>query len=140
MSSSSSIVVKQFFTAFGKGDVEGVVATFDPDATITAVRQGPRREGQVYGTYRGTAGVREFVANLGGAFETTAFSVDAIAGEGDVAFAKGAFSHTVKKTGKKFQSDWALMCRVRGERIVEYRFFEDSAALVAADPATALAP
>ncbi len=140
MSSSSSRVVTQFFTAFGKGDLEGVVATFDPGATLIAVRSGPHREGQVYGTYTGAAGVREFVGNLGGAFETKAFTVDVIVGDGEVAFAKGAFVHTVRKTGKTFQSDWALMCRVRGERIVEYRFFEDSAALVAADPSTALAP
>lgn len=140
MSSSSSTVVKQFFSAFGKGDLEGLVATFDPAATLIAVRAGPPREGQVYGTYTGASGVREFVANLGGAFETKAFTVDVIASEGEVVFAKGAFVHTVRKTGKTFQSDWALMCRVRGERIVEYRFFEDSAALVAADPSAALAP
>lgn len=140
MQSSSSQVVKQFFAAFGRGDLDGIVATFDPNATIVAVRSGPRRAREVYGTYTGTPGVREFVANLGNAFETKAFTVDVVVGEGDFAFAKGSFSHRIKTNDKTFDSDWALMCRVRGERIVEYRFFEDSAALVAADPSSGVAP
>lgn len=136
---TGATVVKQFFAAFGRGDLEGIVATFDPAATITAVRAGARREREVYGSYAGTPGVREFVANLGAAFDTKAFAVDAVAGEGELVFAKGAFSHIVKKTGKTFRSDWALLCHVRNGRIADFQFFEDSAALVAADPSLAVA-
>ena len=139
MQNTSSDIIKQFFAAFGRGDLEQVVATFDPGATIVAVRSGPRREGQVYGTYTGVSGARDFLANLGRSFDTKAFSVDVIVGGDDVAFAKGSFSHQLKSTGKTFTSDWALMCRTHGDRIVEYRFFEDSASLAAADPSTAVA-
>jgi len=134
---SSSETLKRFFAAFGSGDVEALVATFDSSAKMTAVRPGPRQPKQVYGTYVGAAGVREFVANLGGAFDTQAFSVDRIAGEGELAVAHGSFTHRVRSTGRLFHSDWALVCTVRLGKIVDYRFFEDSAALVAADPATA---
>lgn len=129
---SSTTPVKQFFSAFGKGDVDGVVSTFTPDATITAVRAGARPHGELHGTYVGTAGVHEFLAAMGTTLDTKDFTVDVIAGDGDVAFAKGAFTHIVKRTGRSFQSDWALMCRVRDGRIAEFRFFEDSAAFVAA--------
>jgi uncharacterized protein len=135
---SSTETLKRFFAAFGRGDGDAVVATFDPSATLTAVRSGPREPGQLYGSYLGAAGVRDFVTNLGGAFDTQAFSVDRIAGEGEVAVAHGSFTHRVKSTGRLFHSAWALVCTVRGGRIVDYRFFEDSAALAAADPATAL--
>jgi uncharacterized protein len=133
----SADVVRQFFAAFGSGDLEGVVGRFAPNATIVAVRSGPRREGEVYGTYAGREGVRQFVANLGHAFDTKAFNVDLIASEGETAFAKGSFSHVVKRNGATFASDWALLCRVHAGQITEYRFFEDSAALVAADPTVA---
>jgi ketosteroid isomerase-like protein len=141
-STASTDTLKQFFAAFGKGDVEGVVGSFDPSATIVAVRAGVRDGKELYGSYSGTLGAREFVANLGRTFDTQAFSVDALAADGELAFARGSFMHRVKATGKPFSSDWALMCVVRGRKIVEYRFFEDSASFVSANaaPPAASAP
>ncbi len=125
---SSAEVVRKFFDAFGKGDVDGVIDAFDERAEIVAVRRGVRRDGELYGSYAGRDGARAFVAALGTTFETKAFTVERIAGEGDVAFASGNFVHEVRTTGKPFRSDWALVCTVRDGRIREYRFFEDSAA------------
>lgn len=140
-SNPSNDTVKQFFAAFGKGDVEGVVQSFDPAATIVAVRAGQRANNELYGSYRGTAGAREFVANLGRTFDTQAFTVDALIAEGELAFARGSFTHKVKATGKLYTSDWALTCVVRGRKIIEYRFFEDSASFVDANtPSVASLP
>lgn len=125
---SSVEVVKGFFAAFGKGDVDGVVAAFHPRAQIVAVRKAPRKDGGVYGAYSGQEGARAFVASLGGAFDTQAFAVDVVVGEGNVAFASGSFTHKLKSTGKLFSSDWALKCVVEEGRILEYHFYEDSAA------------
>jgi hypothetical protein len=119
--------VQAFFSAFSKGDLEGLAATFHDNCTITAVRPGARTAGTLYGTYAGKAGVRDFVAQLGATFDTKAFSVDHMAGEGDVAFASGSFSHIVKATGKAYASDWSLMCVIRDGKILEYHFYEDSA-------------
>lgn len=129
---SSTDVVKQFFDAFGKGNVDGVIATFHPQAEIVAVRKASRKEGEVYGTYSGTDGARAFIASLGNAFDTKAFSVDSIVGDGKVAFASGSFTHELKSTHKPFTSDWALKCVVEDGKIREYHFFEDSAAFVEA--------
>lgn len=139
MSNSSRDTVQKFFTAFGKGDVEGVVDSFDPAATIVAVRAGKREGQELYGSYRGTTGAREFVANLGRTFDTQAFTVDALVGEGELAFARGSFTHKVKATGKLYSSDWALTCVVRAQKIIEYRFFEDSASFVSANAAPGVA-
>jgi ketosteroid isomerase-like protein len=132
-SQASTETVKQFFAAFGKGDVEGIVATFAPSATIIAVRAGKQENNEPYGSYDGKEGAREFVANLGRTFDTQAFSVDALIAEGDTAFARGSFTHKVKATGKLYTSDWALTCVVRAGKIVEYRFFEDSASFARAN-------
>lgn len=129
---TSAGAVQAFFAAFSKGDLEGIVNCFADDCVIHAVRNGDRKASTVYGTYKGKAGVKEFVGNLGSTFNTKAFSVDKIIGEGEVAFASGSFSHEVKSSGKLFNSDWALRCLVQKGRISEYRFFEDSEAFAAA--------
>jgi ketosteroid isomerase-like protein len=124
---SSADVVKGFFGAFGKGDVEGVVNSFHEKATIVAVRKGDRK-GNHYGNYAGREGARAFVTVLGKTFDTQAFAVDHVIGEGNVAFASGSFTHKLKTTGKLFTSDWALKCIVENGKILEYHFYEDSEA------------
>ena len=124
---SSADVVKGFFAAFGKGDLEGVVSSFDQQANIVAVRKGERR-GDHYGTYAGAEGARAFVTALGKTFDTQAFSVEHVIGEGNVAYASGSFTHKLKATGKLFVSDWALKCITEGGKILDYHFYEDSEA------------
>jgi len=122
----SKDAAQAFFTAFGKGDFEGIVNAFHESCTITAVREAGRTGAQVYGTYRGKVGVKSFLANLGSAFDTKAFAVANVVGEGPVAFANGTFTHLVKSSGQLYTSDWALMCVVKDGKILEYHFYEDS--------------
>jgi ketosteroid isomerase-like protein len=125
-------VVKEFFAAFGKGDVDGVIASFSPNASIVAVRNADKKENH-YGTYKGKEGVKDFLATLGKSFDTKAFAVNNIVGEGNVAFANGSFTHKLKSTGKLFSSDWALMTVVKEGKILEYHFYEDSQAFAFAN-------
>ncbi|MDF2692582.1 MAG: hypothetical protein K0S65_965 [Labilithrix sp.] len=133
--SNSADVVNEFFAAFGKGNMDGIIATFHPQAEIVAVRKAARKHGDIYGSYSGKDGAKAFVASLGGAFDTQAFSVDHVVGQGNVVFASGSFTHKLKTTGKPFSSDWALKCIVEDGKIREYHFFEDSAAYVEASRA-----
>ncbi|MBM9575879.1 nuclear transport factor 2 family protein [Leptospira sp. 201903070] len=123
----SAEVVKSFFNAFGKGDFEGILSLFHDDVSVVAVRNDPARSG-LHGSYNGKEGLQKFLTNLGTFFETKAFSVDSVIGEGDVAFASGSFVHKLKTTGNLFSSDWALKCIIRDNRILGYHFYEDSAA------------
>jgi ketosteroid isomerase-like protein len=122
----SKEVVQGFFTAFGNGDFNGVINSFHDSCTVTAIRDSQRNESQIYGTYRGKEGAKTFLANLGNAFDTKAFTIENIIGEGSVSFANGKFMHVVKSTGKSFPSDWALMCVIKDDKIFEYHFYEDS--------------
>lgn len=122
----SKEVVQGFFNAFGKGDFQGIINSFHDSCSITAVREAEKNTGEVYGSYRGKEGVREFLSRLGSNFDTKSFSVSHIIGEGNVVFANGRFTHLLKLTGKAFTSDWALMCIVKEGRILEYHFYEDS--------------
>lgn len=132
MTNKSSEPVKSFFAAFGKGDFNGIIDAFHDDCSIIGVRNAPRSENQIYGSYHGKEGAKEFISNLGNAFNTKAFTVDNVIGEGDVAFANGSFTHEVKATGKSYSSDWSLMCTIKENKILEYHFYEDSASFVVA--------
>ena len=123
----SKEVVQGFFTAFGNGDFNGVVNSFHDSCTVVAIRDSQRSENQIYGTYKGKEGAKSFLSNLGNAFDTKAFTVENIIGDSNVSFANGKFTHIVKSTGKSFQSDWALMCVIKDDKIFEYHFYEDSA-------------
>lgn len=122
----SKEVVQGFFNAFSKGDFNGIISSFHDSCTIMAVRKANRTGSQIYGTYQGKEGAKTFISNLGNAFDTKAFSVDHVVGEGNTAFANGTFTHVVKSSGKSFSSDWALMCVIKDDQIFEYHFFEDS--------------
>ena len=132
---SPKATIEAFFAAFGAGDLDALVATFAPEATITAVRasETPPNGTAPYGTYHGHDGVRAFVTGLGRAFDTKAFAVDnVVGGDGAIAFANGSFTHILRATGRSFESDWALMCRDEDGLIVGYHFYEDSAAYLEA--------
>lgn len=129
----SKEVVQGFFTAFGNGDFEGVINSFHDSCTVIGIRDSERSGKQIYGTYKGKEGAKAFLSNVGGTFDTKAFSVDHVVGESDVAFANGKFTHVVKSTGKTFSSAWALMCVVKDGKILEYNFYEDSEKFVEAN-------
>ncbi|PJZ55599.1 nuclear transport factor 2 family protein [Leptospira barantonii] len=119
-------VVNGFFSAFGKGDLPGVIGSFHENASITAVRKASRKSGELYGSYTGKKGAEEFVSNLGKTFNTKEFVVENVIGNKEVVFANGRFKHELKSTGKTYESDWALKCIVKDGKILEYRFYEDT--------------
>lgn len=122
-------VVDRFFTAFGAGDVERVLDTAHEDVEV--VTRGPDAV-PWYGTYHGREGLRRFLDELDAATRTEAFSVDRMVGEDGTVFAAGHLEHRIPETGNVFESDWALRCEVGDGGIVEYQFFEDTAAAAAA--------
>src|SRR6187399_703652 len=91
----SKEVLQGFFTAFGNGDFNGVINSFHDSCTVVAIRNAERKGNQIYGTYKGKEGAKTFLTNLGNAFDTKAFVVENIIGEGDVSFANGKFTHMV---------------------------------------------
>lgn len=129
---SGKEVVQTFFTSFGNGDLEGVIATFSDTAKIFSINKKGIEGAKLYGTFKGKEGVKTFLEVLSMTFETKSFSVDYILGENNIVFAKGSFVHIVKTTKKIFESDWALMCIVKNGKILEYHFFEDSASFMRA--------
>ncbi|KAA1245430.1 NAD(P)H-dependent oxidoreductase [Aquimarina sp. RZ0] len=126
-------VVQSYFDAFQKGDLDGVLDVFHPDCYIVSVKEEERLKEQLHGIYRTRKEARQFLRNIVSLFETKEFIVDTVLEAGDnLVVAKGTFSHLVRSSGKLFNSNWVQLCVVEDEMIKEYRFYEDSAALIEA--------
>jgi ketosteroid isomerase-like protein len=121
--------IERFFGATKSGDISAVLAVVDKDAVFEA--QGPATV-PIYGRFIGHEGVKRFIATLRELFDTLAFEVrKAVEAEG-FAFAFGYMQHRLRKTGRVFKSEWALVCEVKDGKILTYKMFEDTAALAAA--------
>jgi len=122
-------IVDRFFTAFSAGDFERILEIAHEDITVVAT--GPNSV-PWYDTYHGRDGLRQFLDRLDSATQTEAFAVDCLVSEGETVFAAGHLEHRITATGNVFESDWALRCAVQEGALVEYQFFEDTAAAAAA--------
>lgn len=127
--SNAKLPVQAFFEAFGKGDLAGLLATLHEEVTLKA--EGPATV-PWYGTYKGIDGAKAFLANLGGNVETQAFTIEQIIAEGETVVANGYLKHRIPATGRLFEGDWALLCKIKEGKIAYYQFFENSAAAEAA--------
>ena len=126
-------VVQAYFNAFQQGDLDAVLHVFHPDCYIVSVKEEERPTEQLHGIYRTREEVKQFLKNIATLFETKDFTVDTLVeAEGNVVVAKGTFSHLVRSSGKLFNSNWVQWCIIEDGMIKEYRFYEDSAALLEA--------
>lgn len=120
---SATDTVQEFFKRFGSGDREAVLELF-PQTTDWNVPGAPNVP------WTGRRSTREeidaFLTSAYTEVATEAFSVDGIIADGDHAVAHGSFTHLVKRTGKRFVSDFALHVVAVDGQIRQYHMFEDS--------------
>lgn len=121
--------VEQFFSCFGSGDIEGALSYVHPDAIFEA--QGPSNI-PIYGNFQGVDGARKFLTIASELFDTEDFQFRKWATSDDFVFGYGYMQHRVRKTGRLFKSEWALVCQIEAGLICSYKMFEDTAALGAA--------
>jgi uncharacterized protein len=128
----SIAVVQNYFNAFQQGNMDHVLNAFHKDCVIVSVRDEERSREQLHGTYRTKEQAKLFLQNIVNHFDPKDFVVEKVIGDGNIVFANGWFTHKVKATGKMFISDWVQRCIIEDDKIIEYRFYEDSAAFVEA--------
>lgn len=125
-------VVQNYFDAFQNGNTDEVLNSFHENCLIVSVKDQEREKEQLHGTYRSKEEAAQFIANIINLFNPKEFTVERMVANGNVVFANGKFAHIVKATGKLFVSDWVQISIIEDHKIREYRFYEDSAAFVAA--------
>ena len=112
-------VVQKAFEEFMKGNTSAVV-----DICTDDVSWGSYENPGVplAGIFKGKEGVRRFFSMLGELIDYTDFTPREFFGQGDAVVVLGHQAGKVKKTGKTFDHDWAMVFRLRGPKI--YSFFE----------------
>ncbi|MEQ9618974.1 MAG: nuclear transport factor 2 family protein [Deltaproteobacteria bacterium] len=118
--------VEKFFSGIGGGNMDEILEAVHKDAVFEA--QGPGTV-PIYNTFHGKEGVTEFVRILGELFDTEDFKVYVTAPHEDYIFAYGLMKHRVRATGKIFECEWALVCKIKEGKIISYKMFEDTFAL-----------
>ena len=118
--------VEQLFSCLASGDIEGALEYVHEDTVFEA--QGPN-EIPIYGRFEQKDGARLFLTTASEMFDTEAFQFRKWAVVDDFVFAYGYMQHRLRKTGRLFKSEWALVCQVEDGLIRSYKMFEDTAAL-----------
>jgi ketosteroid isomerase-like protein len=84
------------------------------------------------GRWEGHAGVTEYVRRLIDNIEIEAFDIADIIEHGEYVTLTGTETSLVKQTGRRYTVRWAHVVRARGGRVVEWREYNDSAAMLSA--------
>lgn len=125
-------VVQTFLDAVLSGDMDTVFSLIDDKAQIIGARTGTPEPGSFYGEFSGKDGAKEFFNRFGNLLEPGEFNIVGRFGQGEHAAFYGNLSHTVRKNGNPFVSQWALIAKVSNGKLDLYHFLEDTAALEAA--------
>jgi len=132
MSEAQNIqAVKDAYAAFSRGDINAILAMVDDNIEWEGVK-GTEGVAPHAGLRRGKAAVGEFFQLVGSTLDFQAFEPREFIAQGDTVVAIGFYKATVKATKKQTASDWAMVFNFRNGKIVRFREFTDSAAIVRA--------
>ena len=123
--------VKDAYAAFGRGDVNAILAMVDDSIEWDGVK-GAEGVAPQAGLRRGKVAVGAFFQQVGSTLDFQAFEPKEFVAQGDSVVAVGFYKATVKATQRQTGSDWVMVFNFRGGKIVRFREFTDSAALVRA--------
>ena len=121
--------IKSVYEAFGRGDVEAILATVTDDvdwATETTSDGAPW-----YGVRTGKSGVASFFEDFGKTMEVDHFEPVAFAADGDDVMTVVRFVARSRETGRSASMDLHHWFHFRDGKIARYRGTEDTAITVA---------
>jgi ketosteroid isomerase-like protein len=122
-------IVQGIYQAFGRGDVPAIVSTL-ADRFEWHHRGAPAVP---WGRSRSTKeDVTSFFRELAEAVEVLGFEVHDYVAQGDKVVALGVFKGRSKETGKEFEEPWAMAWTFKDGKVVDYRAYEDTAAVASA--------
>jgi hypothetical protein len=122
--------VHRLYAAFGRGDIEGVLAELAEDVDWAAEAAGSGAPW--YGAYRGRDAVPGFFAAIAEAVDIERFELIGCTTGGADVIATVRWAYTVRSTGRRAEMYMQHWWRFADGRIVRFRGSEDSAQTVAA--------
>jgi uncharacterized protein len=118
-------IVKDGFAAYGRGDMQGLLALFAEDIEWIIPGEG----WPLAGTYRGQAGVAGFFQKISEMLEISFLEPREFVAQGDRVLVVGFDRGRVKATNKTFEGDWVMAFTVRNGKVTNVREYIDTLAL-----------
>ena len=118
-------VIQGIYDAFGRGDVATVVAACTPDVAWHA--GGRQSDFPTFGPRQGRKAVEEFFKIAAETEDFQEFSPRGFYPVEDKVFVLGSYAMTIRKSGKKFASDWCQIFTFKDGKLSAYREFTDTA-------------
>jgi ketosteroid isomerase-like protein len=131
--------VQSLYAAFGRGDVDTIVAALSPDVDWENV--GRASDYETLGPRRSPDEVRQFFEHLASDVDFTEFSPNDFDAVGDKVFVEGHSRMSLKAGGPQMDTDWVHVFTIRDGKVTRFRDFIDTAQLAeAAAKVSALEP
>jgi uncharacterized protein len=121
-------IVKDVFAAFGRGDLQGLLALLTEDIEWITPGEG----WPLAGTYRGRAGVAGLLQKASDMLEISFLEPREFVGQGDRILVVGSERGRVKATNRTFEAHWVIAFTVRNGKVTNVREYNDSLALARA--------
>ena len=121
-------IVKDGFAAYGRGDMQGLLALFADDIEWIVPGEG----WPLAGTYRGHAGVADFFQKISAMLEMSLFEPREFVAQGDRVLVVGFERGRVKATNRTFEGHWVWAFTVRNGKVTNVREYIDTLALARA--------
>jgi ketosteroid isomerase-like protein len=122
-------LIESIVAAFQRGDIPFIIDRFADDCVL---RETESRELPYHGVLEGRAGVTRFFNAMASVFAPGKLAIDTWICEADRVVAQGVWGGVAHATGKAWESHLALTFRVRDNKVVEFRGYDDTAVTAAA--------
>lgn len=125
MSEENVNLVRRMYEAFGRGDIQTVMAALDPQVEWREAENFIYADGN---PYVGHAAVLEGVfGRLGEEWEGFTVSPEGVLDAGDTAVGHGYYSGTYKKTGTRVRAQFAHFFTIRDGKVSKFQQYTDTA-------------
>ena len=129
MSQENVQVLKQGYEAFQRGDFDAAFANFADDVVV----RGGSDSIPAGGTYHGLDELRgRWLQEFGATYADFRMTIEETIDAGDWTVVLGTSRGQLQKTSEELKSPFCHVWRWKGDKIVEARFFTDSARLLSA--------
>lgn len=120
----NAAIMEQAYEAFGRGDIETVLAAFDEQIEWWSAENSTYWQGRpLVGPEAVAQGIFQRIAA-----DTTDFRVNVhrIVGCGDTVLAQGRYTGTWNATGRPLDAQFAHVWNFQGERVVRFQQYTDT--------------
>ena len=125
MSNAHISFVQSLYDAFGRGDIDAIIAASAKDIDWRV--NGRRTDFPTLGEWKGQDAVRGFFADIAKNQEAVEFSPREFYAAENRVFVLGHYAWKVRKTGRTVASDWVHVFTIAGGKVTSFREFNDTA-------------